>query len=174
MKQLLKALLVLTILASTQANAGGKTYRDNLSRIANERDDMKAKARIALRTERYIQNWNGRRVVQEEAMDNTEMQMKAVRVIVLKNLDRALKHRKKSVWAWTYSAYATANEEYKASMAAQERYLRLLESAGGRLEIDEANNKKSYTLQGEKDRALGKLNIINCLLLLEIIICVSN
>jgi hypothetical protein len=43
-------------------------------------------------------------------------------------------------------------------------YLDLLNIVSARLSIDKANNKKSYTQQGEKDRALSKLNWANTFL----------
>jgi hypothetical protein len=54
MKHLLKAILILTALTAAQANAESKSYRDNVARIANERDAMKARALTDLTNTRHI------------------------------------------------------------------------------------------------------------------------
>jgi hypothetical protein len=53
---------------------------------------------------------------------------------------------------------------HKTARASQVHYLDLLNIVSARLSIDKANNKKSYTQQGEKDRALSKLNWANTFL----------
>jgi hypothetical protein len=158
MKHLLKAILILTALTAAQANAESKSYRDNVARIANERDAMKARALTDLTNTRHIQDWTGYNVSQKKAMDNTELQVQAISVILESNIYRMIKYSRKSFWAWTYSGYATAKEESKASRAAEARYRTLYKSAQARLEIDQANSTKGHTAQGDKGRALGKLN----------------
>ncbi|SMG66855.1 secreted protein [methanotrophic bacterial endosymbiont of Bathymodiolus sp.] len=145
MKQILKALLILTAFTALQVNAENESYTANLDDIAIQRDAMKESARGKANREREVPSWKGYLISTKQAMDNTQRLYYQIDELRYKN--QLVEER------WGDSSYVD-----DAAEAAQVHYLDLLNVVSARLSIDKANNKKSFTQQGEKDRALGKLN----------------
>ena len=152
MKRLFTLLTLLALLlVSFNYVYASEAYKANLNDIASTRESMKSTARIKANREREVPSWKGHLISTKQAMDNTQRLYYQIDEIRYKN-------------QLLQESWGTSSSIHKTARASQVHYLDLLNIVSARLSIDKANNKKSYTQQGEKDRALSKLNWANTFL----------
>jgi hypothetical protein len=144
MKRLFTLLTLLALLlVSFNYVYASEAYKANLNDIAFTRESMKSTARIKANREREVPSWKGYLISTKKAEEATQRLYHQINDIRYKNqlLEDDLSGRK-----------------MESARAAQVHWKDLVNVVRTQLTIDKSNHNKSYTLQGEKDRALQVLN----------------
>lgn len=144
MKRLFTLLTLLALLlVSFNYVYASEAYKANLNDISSTRESMKSTARIKANREREVPSWKGYLISTKKAEEATQRLYHQINDIRYKNqlLEDDLSGRK-----------------MESARAAQVHWKDLVNVVRTQLTIDKSNHNKSYTLQGEKDRALQVLN----------------